>query len=183
VLLLQLAGLQPGNSNRVKPFRHMTAPNSPPSLTLTNAFLYIAGIYIATVVVLDIIGVAAVFLAEVFLNRGKSEALFYAIWLVAAVFNGLFFISFAYKKAIQNKTIAARNWLVPLTSLVLTIIALFIFQRSGQLQPAAYASYNHWVPGHRGLTLTYFITFTLSAFFFHNMENWKEKQYGKKKSE
>jgi hypothetical protein len=146
---------------------------------LAGMILYIILAYTLSLVVFDLIGVAATFLAEVFTHRGKSELLFYAIWFVAAIFNGLFFVSFSYEKMQENKMVS-KNWMIVALCVLLGVLALLIFHWFGQMQDSGSSEFNHWVPGDKGLTYTYFITFMLSTFFFHNMEEWNRKRYIKK---
>lgn len=134
-------------------------------------------IFIASIVVFDIIGVIVITLKDLlWLTKKSMLFLAYPIWFVAAIFNGLYYTSFAFDQAKKNITFASNTWLIAVVAIVVSATAICIFTYYGQMNND---KYDYYVPGNSGLTYTFFITLILSTLFFINMENWKLSKYKK----
>jgi hypothetical protein len=139
-------------------------------MSTAAAFIYLILICLACLAVTDIAGVAVVFVAEVFSGRFESNMLYYAIWLVAGIFCGMYYTAFAAATAAQSPFLKARLWLTPLTAAAISALLIYVLRLLNELD--ARGGGDHWVPGHKGLTFTFFICFVSSCFFFqHAMKN------------
>lgn len=99
-----------------------------------------------------------------------SVALYYTVWVVAGCFAGLFFSMFSFEKTASNVMIRNRPILVFIIALILSTILILVFYSLGEMQDPRY-NYNndYYVPGHRNVTFTYFISFLLVCFLARNM--------------
>ncbi|MFI5386005.1 MAG: hypothetical protein ACHQ50_07775 [Fimbriimonadales bacterium] len=130
----------------------------------------VAAAILLHVIVLDVAGVVASFFFDVAPVRGKSGALFYAIWFVLGVFAGMLSYNTAGKwvtprsdKDWSEQEGAGRTgWLVVGVATVVLAGLSVLFYKT-MWQGGAEASY--FVPDSEPLTLTYFITILASLVF------------------
>ncbi len=130
---------------------------------IVTAFVY----YIIVVVVADLAGVLAVNIFDVLFGRFDSGALYYAIWLVIGVFGGIFYWG-AYQQASRGQYSPGDGILVISVSILLSTLLIFIFYQSGEMSTTA-AKYDYYVPGHKYVTYTFFISFVITAFLSRNI--------------
>lgn len=138
-------------------------------ITIATVLLHATGYFFAFFVLFDLIGVILVFLTNLFMDGSKSRLyLYYPLWCVTAIFNGIIYSSFTRDKLKLNKAHKNKQWLIVVIAVILSFVALFIFYKYDQLQTNWRD--NYWVPGHKGLTMAYFITLVLSSIFFIKAE-------------
>jgi hypothetical protein len=127
---------------------------------IVTAFVY----YIIVVVVADLVGVLAVTIFDIFI--GRFGALYYTIWLVIGVFGGIFYMG-ACQKGSPGQYSPADGILATLVSLVLSTVLIFVFYQLGEM-PTNVGDHDYYVPGHKYVTYTFFITFVVTAFLGRN---------------
>ena len=143
--------------------------NDTTKITIATVLLYATGFFIAFFILFDLIGVILVFLTNLFMYGSKSRLyLYYPLWCVVAIFNGIVYSSFTKDKLKLNATHKNKQWLIVSIAAILSFFALYILNTYGQLQTNWRD--NYWVPGHKGLTIAYFITLLLSSIFFIKAE-------------
>ena len=118
--------------------------------------------YIIVVVVADLVGVLAVTIFDILLDRFDSGALYYAIWLVIGVFSGIFYMGACQQGSRGDGILAAS------VSLVLSTLLIFVFYQLGEMLTNV-DDYDYYVPGHKYVTYTFFITFVVTAFLVGNI--------------
>jgi hypothetical protein len=135
-------------------------------------------IYIICIVVVDIGAVLiAFFLPEPGgrrLSGGAgfgSTALYYVLWAVAGCFGGVFYIATSLDKTQSCKLVQQYPVTVPGIALVLSAILIVVFYAVGEMNTYSYASSDfYYVPGHRYMTYTFFVSLVLTSFFLSYKE-------------
>jgi hypothetical protein len=124
--------------------------------------------YIIVVVVADLVGVLAVTLFDILIfdilfdSRFDIGALYYAIWLVIGVYGGIYYTS-ACEQGSRGQYSPRDGILATSVSFVLSTMLIFLFYQLGEMSTNA-AKYNYYVPGHKYVTYTFFVTFVATAF-------------------
>jgi hypothetical protein len=120
----------------------------------------------------DVVGVVVCFFFDIAPLRGKSTALFYAIWFVLGVFCGLLSYNTAGSIASPQSNVEWTNredsgksgLLAVLTiSVVLTALSVAFYLLLWRYQPEA----SFFVPDTPSPTLTFFVTILASVVFAH----------------
>ncbi len=150
-------------------------------MSLIKSIGVIALCYIGCVLAFDLAGVLLVtFLPEpggYRLNGSAgfgSVALYYAVWLVAGCFAGAFFISLSLEATKLNTLVQRQPLIIPGIALVLSVALILFFYAVGEMQdPRFNFSNDYYVPGHRNVTYTYFISFLLICLLLRNREKKK----------
>ena len=119
------------------------------------------------VVVADLIGVLAVTIFDILFDRFDSGALYYAIWLVIGVFGGIFYISACHQWS-GDQYSPGDGILATSVSLVLSALLIFVFYQLGEMSTNV-TTYDYYIPGHKYVTYTFFITFVSTAFLGRNL--------------
>lgn len=129
--------------------------------------LYLVLLYLINFICFDVIG--AILMSVRFFFWMSSDSLYflaYPLWGVIAVFNGFYFSSTGLAKLSSGYLARKKSILVLIVSLLLSILLLYFFHAFGQMEPIGFD--NYWVPGHRGLTLTYFLFLNISVIVYIN---------------
>ena len=143
--------------------------NDTSKISIGTILFYTTGYFLVFFVLFDLIGVILVFLTNLFMYGSKSRLyLYYPLWCVVAIFNGIVYSSFTKDKLKLNAAHKNKQWLIVSVAVILSFVALSVFNNYGQLQTNWRD--NYWVPGHKGLTIGYFITLILSSVFFIKAE-------------
>ena len=112
-----------------------TVTNHTKEITLSTVLLYATGYFLAFFVLFDLIGVILVFLTNLFMYGSKSRLyLYYPLWCVVAIFNGIVYSSFTKDKLKLNAANKNKQWLIVSVAVILSFVALYIFNSYGQLQ-------------------------------------------------
>jgi hypothetical protein len=137
--------------------------------------------YIIVVVVADLVGLLAVTILDILFGRFDSGALYYAVWMVIGVFGGIIYSS-TCQQAGGGQYAPGDSILATSVSLVLSALLIFLFCQSGEMLTTV-AKYDYYVPGHKYVTYTFFITFVVTAFLGRNITATKNpNSTGKSKS-
>ena len=139
-----------------------------------TAFFY----YIIVVVVADLAGMLAVNIFDILFGRFDSAALYYAIWLVLGVFGGVFYWG-ACQQASRGQYAPGDGILVISVSILLSALLIFIFYQSGEMSTTV-SNYDYYVPGHKYVTYTFFISFVITALLSSNITVNKDSSTQKK---
>lgn len=127
--------------------------------------------YLGCIIVFDLAGViCSILLPEPGGRRSGGQAgfgsiaLYYAVWLVAGCFAGSFFCSLSIEFTKKNAIVQKNPIVVLLTAVLLSAVLILFFYSVGEmLNPVVNTFNDYYVPGHAGMTYTYFISFLLSS--------------------
>jgi hypothetical protein len=133
--------------------------------------LFITSSFIISVIAFDIIGVIVISIKNLlFLSNKSMLFLAYPIWFVVAVFNAAVYTSFATDQIKKNEALLNKPWLIGIIAAIIFFFAIKIFSYYGQM---GNDKFDYYVPGHAGLTYTFFITLIISTFFFTSISKKK----------
>jgi hypothetical protein len=118
--------------------------------------------YIIVVLVADLAGVLAVTLFDILFIRFDSSALYYAIWLVIGVFSGIIYMGI-FRQGESKLQDPVNGIVTVLVAVVMSSLLILAFHLIGEMHTNV-AAYDYYVPGHKYVTYTFFITFTAAAF-------------------
>lgn len=124
--------------------------------------------YIIVVVAADLVGVLAATIFDIILgSKYDSAALYYAIWFVIGVFSGIFYMGACLQRT-QGEAAPGDRILATLVALALSTLLIYIFYQLGEMSTNV-DNYDYYVPGHKYVTYTFFITFVVAGFLARNL--------------
>lgn len=127
--------------------------------------------YLACVILFDL---AAVLLVTILPEPGArrlsgqaglgSKGLYYAVWLVSGCFAGSVYsaISFAYTHT--SPVVSSMPGIIFLMALLLSVALVLFFYSIGEMQVPRFNN-DYYVPGHKNMTYTFFISFLGLCFY------------------
>ncbi len=147
------------------------------SATLANgcmSFLKVCGYcflcYCGCIVVTDL---AAVLLVTLLPEPGGrrlngqagfgSKVLYYAVWIVAGCIASAFYSAASLEHIQSNKLMPKTPWIVFVLALVFSALLIVLFYSIGEMQVPQFNS-DYYVPGHKQMTYTFFISFLTICF-------------------
>ncbi|MBO9633287.1 MAG: hypothetical protein J7578_09225 [Chitinophagaceae bacterium] len=140
-------------------------------MSISKAIGTIILFYFGCVVLFDLAGVICVTLLPEPGGRrlgGQSgfgsRALYCTVWLVAGIFSGSFFCSLSIGFTKSNPVMQKMPFIILLIALFLSgALILFFYSIGEMLSYRVNTFHDYYVPGHVGMTYTFFITFLLSC--------------------
>lgn len=140
-------------------------------MSISKAIGTIILLYLGCVVLFDLAGVICATLVPEPGGRrlgGQagfgSKALYFSVWLVAGIFSGSFFCSLSLGFTKNNLVIQKFPVVILLIALLLSAALIFFFYSIGEmLSYRVNTFHDYYVPGHAGMTYTFFISFLVSC--------------------
>ena len=131
-------------------------------------FLVAALCFLLIIAVADVAGVILVTVLDILFNRFKSGALFYTVWLVAAIFAGTFYMALCLDKTRSDSHPKGNQFIAIVSALIMSVTCILIFHQLGEMSVTA-PDNDYYVPGHRYVTYIFFIAFVMTAFLVRNL--------------
>lgn len=100
-----------------------------------------------------------------------STALYYIVWMTAGCLAGFFFTTYSREATRASIMIQRRPFLIFIIGLLLSAGLILLFYTTGEMNGSWISSgNNYYVPGHRNVTYTFFVSFLLVSFILLKME-------------